>query len=140
MAEPLSGPVVVALLVVAGLGVAAPIVLLRLPTAWILAAYAFVLPWGSAVSFPVAPDPFNTLSTLLGLGATFALLLRLALTWRDVGRVHVSVLLWLALVGWLLLTVLWSVSPGRSLGTLAVLISLVALSSSPPCWASTRVS
>lgn len=127
MADQFTGPVLLALVVVAGLGTVAPIALLRLPPVLPLVAYAFVLPWGSAVSFPVAPDPFNTLSTLVGLGVTFSLLLRLMMGWREVRGVHGSVLAWLALLGWLILTVLWSVAPDRSLSALAVLVSLVAL-------------
>lgn len=124
---PIESLVLPGLLLVAGLlAVAGPLALLRISPAVALAAYAFVLPWGSALAFP-GPDPFNTLSTLVGLAATFSLLLWLAMRWRSVSGVEGSVLAWVALVGWLVLTLLWSVAPERSLKALAVLGSLVAL-------------
>lgn len=122
-------PVAVAALslVAACLAIAVPLLLLRVPPAVPVAIYAFVLPWGSAVALPAGPDPFNTLSTLAGLAATFPLLLRVAVSWRQVPQVQASVVAWTALVGWLMLTLLWSVSPSSTIKALAVLLSLIAL-------------
>jgi O-antigen ligase len=103
------------------------LLLLRLSSPVLLAVYAFVLPWGSAVPVPGPPAPFDTFSTLVGLAATAGLTLRLVRTWRAVRVPPAWVALWLVLLGWLALTLLWSVDPERSARSLAVLASLMAL-------------
>lgn len=92
-----------------------------------LAAYAFVLPFGSAVTVPLLPHAFGTLSTLVGVAATMSLLLHLLVRRRGPLRVHPSVGGWLLLLGWLALTLLWTADPSRSRSALVILTSLVAL-------------
>ena len=103
-----------------------PLVVLAPPRA-LLAAYAFVLPFGSDLELPVLPSPYNTVSTVVGLAVTLALTVRLVADWRSARTPHPSVPVWVVLLGWLVLTVLWSVAPMRSVTTLLVLISLLAL-------------
>lgn len=124
----LSSPLVPLVATLVGLlAVAATLLLLRVPGSWLLAAYAFVIPWGSSLEVPGPPAPFDTVSTLVGVVATVGLGLALLRGWRRVPRLHPSVPLWVALAGWLALTLLWSVDLRRSIASLAVLYSLVVL-------------
>ena len=119
-------PTAVWLLIGALVLVLPPLVVLA-PPRLLLAAYAFVLPFGSDVTLPGPPPPYDTVSTLVGLAVTLALLVRLAANWRSARMPHPSVPVWVLLLGWLLLTVLWSVAPTRSVTRLLVLVSLLAL-------------
>ena len=113
------------LLALAAVGL--PVLIGVLPARVLIAAYAFVLPFGSDLVLPFGPDPYNTVSTLVGVLVTFGLAVRLVLDRRAARVPHPSVPLWLLLVSWLGLTLLWSVDPGRSVSTLAILGSLVVL-------------
>ena len=99
----------------------------RVPVGVALAVYAFVLPFGSAVRLPLGSSPFGTLSTLVGGLVTATLLLHVLVRRRGVGTVDASVGAWLLLLGWLVLTLLWTADRSRSLEALLVLTSLIAL-------------
>lgn len=109
-------------LVLLGLVVAA-----RIPVRAALAVYAFVLPFGSAVRLPLGSSPFGTLSTVVGLLTTVILMLHLLAGRRGPRSVDASVGGWLLLLGWLVLTLLWTADASRSLSSLVVLTSLIAL-------------
>lgn len=101
---------------------------LRWPLRFMFAAYAFILPFGSGIELPIGmPPPFNTLSTLIGLFATLAILAHLALVPRRANRIHPSVPLWLIFTGIAGLTFIWSANPADRGDDYAVLVSLVAL-------------
>ena len=119
-------PTAAGALLAAALLVLLPLVVLA-PPRLLLAAYAFVLPFGSDLTFPGLPSPYDTLSTLVGLAVTLGLAVRLVAQWRSARTPHPSAAVWLVLLGWLVLTLLWSVRAPRTVSTLLVLVSLVTL-------------
>ncbi|MGZ6791730.1 MAG: O-antigen ligase family protein [Mycobacteriales bacterium] len=100
----------------------------RQPVRGPLAAYAGVVPFGSGVVVPgPLPSPFDTLSTLLGLFASGALLVHVLAYPRRREPVPLAVpamglFLALALASWL-----WSVDRSATARAVAVLASVVAL-------------
>lgn len=98
----------------------------RPPVRVLLSAYAFVLPFGSALEVPGIPAPFNSLSSLVGV-AVAALLCLNAVVERRTREWTGSTVAWILLVGWLGLTMLWSLNTARSLDRYVILLSLLAL-------------
>lgn len=99
----------------------------RVPVSVALAAYAFVLPFGSAVRLPLGSSPFATLSTIVGLLTTAILMQHALARRRGPLSVDPSVGGWILLLGWLVMTLLWTAHVPRSLSALLVLTSLIAL-------------
>lgn len=99
----------------------------RIPIGVALAAYAFVLPFGSAVRLPLGSSPFATLSTVVGLLTTAVLMQHVLARRRGPLSVDPSVCGWILLLGWLVMTLLWTADLSRSLSSLLVLTSLIAL-------------
>lgn len=119
--------VVVAVLAAAGVAVMVPVLTVARPPVRVLfAVYAFVLPFGSAVELPGIPAPFNSLSSLVGM-AVAGLLLVHAVIDRRTREWSGATVSWVLLVGWLGLSILWSVNPERSLDRYPILLSLLAL-------------
>lgn len=100
---------------------------LRPPIRLLLGVYAFVLPFGSAVSLPGGPSGFNTLSSLAGALVCGGLLLHVPLRQGRAPAPPSASLPWLLLVGWAGLTTLWSPSFEVSSRAFLVLFSLIAL-------------
>lgn len=101
---------------------------LQSPLRWLVAAYAFTLPFGSSVRVPVGlPHPYNTLSTLIGIATFGGLVVHLALTRKAAERVHPSLVVWILFLGLSGLTYLWSADSAETLRALLLLASLVAL-------------
>ena len=99
----------------------------RPPLRVLLAVYAFVLPFGSALTLAEGPAGFNTVSSLVGAAVCGGLLLHVPLRgWRAPAPPGAS-LPWLLLVGWAGLTTLWAPSFELSSQAFLVLFSLVAL-------------
>lgn len=122
----------VLLLPLAALVIPLAVVSVRRPVASIVALYAATLPVASVVKLSVPlPSPFDTLSSVLGAAAILAGVAHLLL-YRKVQLPSLPVAGWLLLLGWALLTALWSIDRGstRSLllvaGPLILLMAVVA--------------
>lgn len=109
-----------ALLALGIVGVRRPIVLLT--------AYAATVPFGSAVTLPGGlPEPFNTLSSLLGVVVAVVLSAHLVVARRGAPRLPIALPVWLVYVGVSAASFAWSVDPSATFDELIVLISLVAV-------------
>jgi O-antigen ligase len=112
-------------------------VVVLLPTALILAVarpaltilplYAATLPVASVVKLAVPlPDPFNTMSSLLGGTAILACLAHMALYRR--GRVPAApVGIWLLFLAWALITSLWALRTASAVNAAQVAVPLILL-------------
>jgi O-antigen ligase len=101
---------------------------LRSPVGALVAAYAAIVPLGSAVDLPLPlPPPFDTLSSIVGVLASAALLAQLALVRRGAPRLSRSVPLWLVFLGLSGMTFAWSVDPAATSKELFLLASVTAL-------------
>lgn len=99
------------------------------PRIWfVLAAYALLVPFGSAINLPITlPSPFDTVSSILGVLALLATVVHLAFTRRRASRLTDSVPIWIMFLGWVTLTYLWSVDGPRTLNEVALLVGLIGL-------------
>lgn len=101
---------------------------LRAPIRVLLAAYALVLPFGSAVSLPLGlPAPFDTPSSILGLVVMLGLIIHLILVPRSAPVLLPAVPAWLLFAALAGLSVTWSIDPGATIDEMLVLLSLLAL-------------
>jgi hypothetical protein len=101
---------------------------LRAPLRVLLAVYAFLLPFGSAISVPIGiPAPFDTPSSLMGLVVIVGLLAHLMLVPRSAPRLLPAVPAWLFFTAFLGLSFAWSVDAALTVDEAAVLLSLVVL-------------
>lgn len=117
--------IVLATLAVVPLVAIALVIALRNPV-WLLALYAAVVPFGSSLRIP-GTGPFGSLSTLIGLLALVAILVRLASRPTDRVRPGATPALAVLLVGVATATIMWSIDPSRTLQQVAILASLVGL-------------
>lgn len=107
--------------------VAAALIGLRAPFV-VLAVYAAVVPWGSSFRLPLGlPGPFQTISTLVGLAATVALALHLALGRKRAPTIGRSVPATILLLAVAVLTLPWSINPTITTDDLMALASLIGL-------------
>lgn len=105
----------------------AVIVGLRYPM-WLLAVYAAIVPWGSGYAVPLGlPPAFSSLSTLVGVAASVGIVAHLLSSRRRAQVLLPAIGLFALLLGWVALTVLWSVAPARSLEEVLALLSLIGL-------------
>lgn len=95
---------------------------------WSLAAYAFVVPWGSSFSLPLGlPPAFSSISTLIGIGAAVSMVAHVLVARNRASWLHPAVPVWVMFFGLALITTSWSVNPSATADELLVLASLVAL-------------
>lgn len=101
---------------------------LRAPLRVLLAAYAFLLPFGSAIRVPIGlPSPFDTPSSLMGFVVILGLLAHLMLVPRSAPRLLPAVPAWLFFTAFVGLSFAWSVDAALTVDEIAVLLSLVVL-------------
>lgn len=91
-----------------------------------LPAYAILIPFGSGLSIGL-PVPFGSVSSLVGLLLALALLAQHVTVRQGAPRICATVPVWLAFLGLAGASVLWSVAPGTTAYSFAVLASLVLL-------------
>lgn len=97
------------------------------PALTILPLYAATLPVASVIKLSVPlPDPFNTLSSVLGGAAILVCLGHILFFAR--GRVPTPpVGIWLAFLGWALLTTFWALRTTSAIGAAQIAIPLILL-------------
>ncbi|MGH2783802.1 MAG: O-antigen ligase family protein [Actinomycetota bacterium] len=101
---------------------------LRAPLRVLLAAYAFLLPFGSAISLPVGlPAPFDTPTSVLGLLVIAGIIVHLVFEPRSAPRLLPAVSVWLAFATFVGLSFAWSVDARLTVDEVTVLLSLVIL-------------
>lgn len=96
---------------------------------YLLTAYIFVVPFGSAIEIPgVRPAAIGTLSSLLGAATAAGLIGVFFLLPHRRARVPTIVFGWLGFLGWSALSYAWSVNPGGTASGAFVLASLILTS------------
>jgi O-antigen ligase len=105
--------------------VAYVIACVRDPLRYALPPYLVSLPFSSLVA--VAPGPFGSVSSLLGLLLGATLLIQLITTRRSVPRLPLVVPVWLGFLAWCGLTAYWSIAPVETMNRFGLLSSLVLL-------------
>ncbi len=98
----------------------------REPIRIALPVYAVLIPFGSGLSIGL-PGPFGSLSSLLGILLALALLAQHLTVGRGTARIPATAPVWLSFLGLAGASVFWSVAPGRTAYSFAVLASLVLL-------------
>lgn len=93
------------------------------PPRELLALYAFVVPFGSGVEFPL-PRGFDNLSSLVGAAVIFGLALYLVGGRGRASGLPVVALPWFLLLVWAAMSVLWSVDVGRSVPLVIALLAV----------------
>jgi O-antigen ligase len=116
---------VLAAVAAAPLLVAYVIACVRDPLRYALPPYLVSLPFSSLVA--VAPGPFGSVSSLLGLLLGATLLIQLITTRRSVPRLPLVVPVWLGFLAWCGLTAYWSIAPVETANRFGLLASLVLL-------------
>jgi O-antigen ligase len=91
----------------------------RDPLRYALPPYTVLIPFSSLLS--IAPGPFGSVSTLLGLLLGIALLTQLVTTRRGSPSISAAVPVWLAFLGLCGLSVFWSIAPLMTAEGFAVL-------------------
>lgn len=120
---------VVALLALAALPlvIAAGVAALRAPLRVLVPVYAALVPFGSGITVPIGiPPPFNTVTTLAGLGVIAVVGAQL-LFGGGGERLHPSIPAWLLFAGMNGVTFLWSMDRSATFDRFVILASLVAL-------------
>jgi O-antigen ligase len=97
----------------------------RDPLRFALPPYAVMIPFSSL--FSVAPGPFGSVSSLLGLLLGVSLLAQLLTVRRGSPQLPLEVPIWLAFLALCGLSVFWSVAPRATAESFAILGSLVLL-------------
>jgi O-antigen ligase len=97
----------------------------RDPLRFALPVYAALIPVSSLLS--VAPGPFGSVSSLMGLLLGLAIVTQLATTRRGNGRISLQVPVWLAFMALCGFSLFWSVAPGDTVNDFLVMASLVLL-------------
>lgn len=111
--------------------VAAPLVVayvvlsFRDPLRWTLPAYAVSIQFSSLVA--IAPGPFGSVSSLLGMLLGIALIVQVVTTRRSAPRLLATVPIWLAFLALCGFTTYWSIAPDDTLTSFGILASLVLL-------------
>jgi O-antigen ligase len=98
---------------------------LRDPLRWAMPPYAVLIPFSSLLS--VAPGPFGSVSTLLGLLLGVALVFQLLTNRRGSASLPAAVPVWLAFLALSGLTLFWSVAPRVTADDFLILASQVLL-------------
>jgi O-antigen ligase len=98
---------------------------IRDPLRYALPPYAVLVPFSSLLS--VAPGPFGSVSTLLGLLLGAALLAQLLTTRRAAPSIYPAVPVWLAFLGLSGLSLFWSIAPRATAEDFAVLAGQILL-------------
>jgi O-antigen ligase len=98
---------------------------LRNPLRYALPPYLVSIPFSSVIS--VAPGPFGSVSSLLGLLLGGTLLAQLMTVRRGSPRIPVAVPIWLAFLAVCGFSLFWSIVPRETARSFAVLASLVLL-------------
>ena len=111
--------------VVAPLVLAYTVACFREPLRWGLPAYAVTLPFSSLVA--VAPGPFGSVSSLLGMLLGVALLVQVITSRRAAPRLSPLVPVWLAFLALTGYSAYWSIAPDATVRGFGVLASLVLL-------------
>jgi len=97
------------------------------PARTIVPLYAALLPIAGAVDVSVPlPDPFNSLSSVLGALAIAAGLLH-ATVYRRARVPSVAIGCWLLFLTWICVTAFWALDKGAALRTIAIALPLVLL-------------
>jgi O-antigen ligase len=95
------------------------------PLKFALPPYAVLIPFSNL--FAVAPGPFGSVSSLLGLLLGVTLVAQLITTRRGSPHVPLAVPVWLAFLALCGLSVFWSIAPGVTAEDVAILASNVVL-------------
>jgi O-antigen ligase len=98
---------------------------LRDPLRWAMPPYAVLIPFSSLLS--VAPGPFGSVSTLLGLLLGVALVFQLVTNRRGSAHLPAAVPVWLAFLALSGLTLFWSIAPRATADDFIILASQVLL-------------
>jgi O-antigen ligase len=97
----------------------------RDPLRWALPPYAVLIPFSSLLA--VAPGPFGSVSSLLGLLLGVALVAQLVTTRRGSRMIPAEVPVWLVFLALCGLSISWSIAPRATIQSFAVLASLILL-------------
>jgi O-antigen ligase len=97
----------------------------RDPLRFALPAYAALIPFSSLLS--VAPGPFGSVSSLMGLLLGVALVTQLVTTRRGNNQIPLQVPVWLGFLAVCGFSLFWSVAPGDTVNDFLVMASLVLL-------------
>lgn len=101
---------------------------LRAPIGVLLAAYGFILPFGSGWTLPIGlPSPFNSVSSLAGMVVVLAMLTHLVLTRESAHEITPAVPAWLTFAALAGMSIAWSVNPGETGTEFFILISLLTV-------------
>jgi O-antigen ligase len=122
--------VLIALAIVALLPVAfiAARFALRAPLRILLPLYGALVPFGSGITLPIPlPNPFNTLTTLVGLALVLALVLHLVVVRTSAPRILPEVGAWLGFAAVNGMTYMWSIDRATTTELFGILVSLLAL-------------
>lgn len=98
---------------------------LRDPLRYALPVYAALIPSSSLLS--IAPGPFGSVSSLLGLLLGVALLAQFVTTRESTPRLPIAVPIWLSFLALTGLSLFWSIAPGETVEGFVVLASLILL-------------
>lgn len=93
----------------------------------LIAVYAAVVPFGSAIDLPGLPGPFGTLSSAVGAATIVIVGLHVVLSSARSPVLIRSLPAWLGFVAVATVTVSWSVAPGDTVRSLIVLVGVVAV-------------
>jgi O-antigen ligase len=110
-------------LLAAPFALAVVVVCLREPMRVALPLYAAVIPFGGLLS--IGSSKFSSLSSLIGIVLGVGLLLHLPSNRRTSNRLSITVPLWLAFLGIAGITILWSITPVRTVNSFVILGSLI---------------
>jgi O-antigen ligase len=97
----------------------------RDPLRYALPPYAVLVPFSSLLS--VAPGPFGSVSTVLGLLLGVALLVQLVTTRRAAPSIYPAIPIWLAFLGLCGLSLYWSIAPRATADDFILLAAQVLL-------------
>jgi O-antigen ligase len=97
----------------------------RDPLRLALPVYAVLIPFSSLLS--VAPGPFGSVSSLMGLLLGLALVTQLVTNRRGNDQIPLQVPVWLAFLALCGFSLFWSVAPGDTVNDFMVMASLVLL-------------
>jgi O-antigen ligase len=112
-------------IVVLPLVLAFAIACLRDPLRYALPVYAALIPSSSLLA--IAPGPFGSVSSLLGLLLGIALLAQFLTTRESTPRLPLAVPIWLTFLALTGLSLFWSIAPGETVEGFVVLASLILL-------------
>jgi O-antigen ligase len=118
-------PTLLTMVALAPLLLAFVVACLRDPLRYALPPYAVLIPFSQL--FSIAPGPFGSVSTLLGLLLGVSLLAQFVTTRSASPRLPLEVPIWLAFLALCGLSLFWSIAPQATAKSFAILGSLVLL-------------